>query len=583
MLLSNRYEVIREKELGEGGFGKTYLAIDTQLPSKPQCVVKELKPQTEIDFEEVLKRFEQEAAILDKLGQQHPQIPKLFAYFADSGKFYLVQEFVEGQTLASRIQAQGALSEMEVYRLLCQTLPILSYIHTEGVIHRDIKPDNIILRASDNMPVLIDFGAVKETLGQLGVTALPPTISIGTLGFMSSEQAAGRPIFSSDIFSLGVTAIYALTQKGPLSHTTNPKNGLMEWHNPGTPLNISPQFAAVLDRAIHPSIEQRYTNADEMLSDLMAMNQTQPGHGAQPASPGQTIPETTLAASAPTPPVPTPSVPASSSASALEETTYSPTPPEGTGSSSAPSERATIAPGNIPFGGRSASASAIPEEPKPSKFPWVPVGAIGIPVTLIVAAIALFAASENFSGSDNCTTVTTTAGNETNTTVVCDGDEPNTPNSIKTVNNPPITPVEPITKAPLEEPTNPSATIDCSRADDSGDYCDFTLDPGFLPDPVIGTGLSGGPNFTEDCGYVDDEPDHIVTLTQEIPYLLSYVEAAGDVTLLITGPDGRFCNDDTEGLLPEISGYWPQGTYQIWVGDWDNEGLPYSLFLTEVE
>ena len=166
MLLSNRYEI--SQELGEGGFGKTYLAIDTQLPRRPQCVVKELKPIEDIDFEEVLKRFEHEAAILDKLGQQHPQIPQLFAYFADGGKFYLVQEYIEGQTLATRIAKGGALSEMEVYRLLCQILPVLSYIHQEGAIHRDIKPDNIILRASNGLPVLIDFGAVKEQLGQVG-------------------------------------------------------------------------------------------------------------------------------------------------------------------------------------------------------------------------------------------------------------------------------------------------------------------------------------------------------------------------------------------------------------------------------
>ncbi|MBD2090895.1 hypothetical protein H6F67_13645 [Microcoleus sp. FACHB-1515] len=118
------------------------------------------------------------------------------------------------------------------------------------------------------------------------------------------------------------------------------------------------------------------------------------------------------------------------------------------------------------------------------------------------------------------------------------------------------------------------------------DYQSFNLAPGFMPDPAVGTGLSGGSRATNDCGYVDaaNAPDHVVTLTRPFQFLRASVEAEGDVTLLITGPDGRYCSDDANGLMPEVSGFWPAGTYQIWVGDFvgDRSGTyRYELYLSE--
>jgi hypothetical protein len=118
------------------------------------------------------------------------------------------------------------------------------------------------------------------------------------------------------------------------------------------------------------------------------------------------------------------------------------------------------------------------------------------------------------------------------------------------------------------------------------DYQNFRLAPGFLPDPAVGTGLSGGSRSTGDCGYVDgaNAPDHVMTLTRPFSFLRASVAAEGDVTLLITGPDGRYCSDDANGLMPEVSGFWPAGTYQIWVGDFvgDRSGsFRYQLFLSE--
>lgn len=124
------------------------------------------------------------------------------------------------------------------------------------------------------------------------------------------------------------------------------------------------------------------------------------------------------------------------------------------------------------------------------------------------------------------------------------------------------------------------------QAAQAEDYAAFNLAPGFTPDPQVGTGLSGGTRLTDDCGYVDsaDLPDHVLTLTESFEFLRARIEAPGDVTLLITGPDGRFCSDDVNGLMPEISGSWSAGTYSVWIGDFVGDGagtFRYQLMLSE--
>ncbi|MGC1247784.1 MAG: serine/threonine-protein kinase, partial [Spirulinaceae cyanobacterium] len=160
-LLSNRYRLLRP--LGKGGFGETFLAEDTHMPSGRSCVIKLLKPMTQNPqvYELVKERFQREAAILEELGEANQQIPRLYAYFTEEEQFYLVQKWIPGVTLAEKVQQQQRLGEDEVRGILVDILPVLDYIHSQKIVHRDIKPENIILRSSDHKPVLIDFGAVK--------------------------------------------------------------------------------------------------------------------------------------------------------------------------------------------------------------------------------------------------------------------------------------------------------------------------------------------------------------------------------------------------------------------------------------
>ena len=206
-LVNNRYRVVRE--LGKGGFGATFLVEDTQLPSGKRCVLKELMPieNNEETYTLIKQRFEREAVILEELGNVSLQIPTLYAYFCENSKFYLVQEYVEGETIGVRVMSQGVMSDAAVREWLTGILPVLACVHEKRIIHRDIKPDNVILRSRDHTPVLIDFGAVRETMGtQINVNGKSTqSIVIGTPGFMPSEQAAGRAVFGSDLYSLGLS------------------------------------------------------------------------------------------------------------------------------------------------------------------------------------------------------------------------------------------------------------------------------------------------------------------------------------------------------------------------------------------
>ncbi|WP_204103381.1 MULTISPECIES: serine/threonine protein kinase [Spirulina sp. CCY15215] len=271
-LLNDRYRILRT--LGKGGFGETFLAEDTQMPSGRWCVVKLLKPTNNDPqiYQLVRDRFQREAAILEELGEGQPQIPSLYAYFESGGEFYLVQEYIEGKTLNQQLQQQGLFSESRIRDLLIHLLPTLAYIHDKRIIHRDIKPDNIILRSSDNKPVLIDFGAVRETMGTVVTSQGTPTSSIviGTPGFMPSEQSIGRPVFSSDLYSLGLTAIYLLTGKVPQALTTDPLTGEIVWRE--LALNISPSLGDILDKTVKSHARDRFSTAREMLAALQSGN-----------------------------------------------------------------------------------------------------------------------------------------------------------------------------------------------------------------------------------------------------------------------------------------------------------------------
>ena len=265
-ILGSRYKVL--DYIASGGFGRTYLAEDIQLPSKVKCVVKQLYPSIEDPkFLAVARRlFKTEASTLHNLGN-HDQIPKLLAYFEEEEKFYLVQQYIEGQTLEQELSLSKVWSEPQIIELLNDSLNILKFIHAQGVIHRDIKPDNLIRRNSDQKLVLVDFGTVKNVLkGQANTGQL--TVPVGTQGYMPTEQARGKPRPTSDLYALGVICIQALSGVTPLDLEEDDEGELI-WESL---VDISPQLADILKRITSYHFKDRYQSAEEVLQALASLS-----------------------------------------------------------------------------------------------------------------------------------------------------------------------------------------------------------------------------------------------------------------------------------------------------------------------
>ena len=271
-LLDHRYQIIRV--LAQGGFGQTYIAQDTRRPGNPVCVVKHLKPTTSDPrvFETAKRLFNSEAETLERLGH-HDQIPRLLAYFDENQEFYLVQEFIAGQTLAEELIPGQRWSESQVIQLLQGVLEILEFVHSQGVIHRDIKPDNIIRRACDQKLVLVDFGAVKQLrLPMVTVGGQPTaTVAIGTPGYMPTEQGQGKPRPNSDIYSLGIIAIQALTGLPAVELQEDPNTGELLWQHLA---QVNYRLAALLTKMVHYHFKDRYQSVTEALQ--ACINTTNP-------------------------------------------------------------------------------------------------------------------------------------------------------------------------------------------------------------------------------------------------------------------------------------------------------------------
>ncbi|WP_052312593.1 serine/threonine-protein kinase [Geminocystis herdmanii] len=262
--IETRYNII--KSLGSGGFGDTFLAQDLQMPSGRQVVIKKLKPlhQNNISIELIQGLFEREAKVLEELGQNCSQIPTLYAYFTENEEFYLVQEYIEGKSLAEL----GAISSSQCESILSSLLNTLKYIHSKNIIHRDIKPENIIIRDSDKLPVLIDFGAVKESMGAVSLSSgsTVSSVIVGTRGFIPPEQSTGRTVFSSDLYALSLTMIYSLTGKYPIELPNNNITGELDWQSyiPNLPSNLR----LVLEKASKIDLSQRYPTSQAMYEAL---------------------------------------------------------------------------------------------------------------------------------------------------------------------------------------------------------------------------------------------------------------------------------------------------------------------------
>jgi len=275
-VLRQRYVV--QQVLGQGGFGRTYLALDRERFDEP-CVVKEfvVPYQDEALVEKSKLLFQREASILYQI--QHPQVPRFWASFQDDHRLFLVQDFVAGKTyrqlLNERKQTEQAFSETEVRHFLKHMLDVLSYIHDRSIIHRDITPENIILRSTQSaqtgqsapgLPVLIDFGAVKEATTHWPLVTTPT--QVGKVGYAPTEQLQTGTVYpNSDLYALAATSLALLTGREP---RTLLDSRLLTWcWQPYA--TVSDALGDILTKMLAMYPGDRYQSAQAVLVDLQPL------------------------------------------------------------------------------------------------------------------------------------------------------------------------------------------------------------------------------------------------------------------------------------------------------------------------
>ncbi len=302
--LRDRYVI--QRQLGQGGFGRTYLAEDTGRFNTP-IVLKELTPSVQGTY--ALKKaeelFQREAETLHRL--EHPQIPRFWEIFQAQKRLFLVEDCVAGQTyqalLEARQQQGQVFSEVEIVQLFRDLLPVLVYLHGEGIVHRDISPDNIMRRDKDGLPVLIDLGGVKQMALDIATQmAQQPTQSsssggtrLGKVGYAPDEQMRlGLVAPHSDLYALAVTALVLMTGKSPPA-LQDPNSLEWVWQRE---LTLNPRFTQVLNRMLGPRPIDRFQSAGEVLQALNSIDEVPPTR-MELSVPTATVPETVVPATVP--------------------------------------------------------------------------------------------------------------------------------------------------------------------------------------------------------------------------------------------------------------------------------------------
>ncbi|MEH2002375.1 MAG: serine/threonine-protein kinase [Nostoc sp.] len=259
-IINQRYRILRK--LGQGGVGITYAAVD--LESGKEVALKVLSLRRISDWKKI-ELFEREAQILSQLN--HPAIPRYLDYFQvdtnSDRSFYIAQQLAPGNSLATLVENGWLPDEEEVRQIATEILEILIYLHslTPPVIHRDIKPQNIIFTSDSKRLFLVDFGAVADTYHN---TVSGGSTVVGTFGYMAPEQFRGQAFPSTDLYGLGTTLLFLLTGKSP---TDLPQRKLKIDFRPD--VNISKDFTNWLEQMLEPVSADRFPSAEVALATLL--------------------------------------------------------------------------------------------------------------------------------------------------------------------------------------------------------------------------------------------------------------------------------------------------------------------------
>jgi serine/threonine-protein kinase len=275
-LLHGRYRV--ERLLGRGGMGAVHLARDLQLDRL--VAIKEL-PSEFAQIDTLRERFVREVRMAASFS--HPNIVPVYAVEDHGNTLAFVMGFVEGESLAERVKRTGPLTSREAIRLLLDVAYALAYAHGRGVVHRDIKPDNIMIERATGRALIMDFGVartIEPTASEPGMTRVGEVV--GTPEYMSPEQATGDILDErSDLYSLGLAAYYALTGTKPFAGDSAARILVRQLTEALPPLqsvrgDIPPALGAAIDKCLEKDKELRFANAAALIEALDAAQAAAP-------------------------------------------------------------------------------------------------------------------------------------------------------------------------------------------------------------------------------------------------------------------------------------------------------------------
>ncbi len=269
-LLDRRYRI--EKILGANGFGQTYLAVDTHRPGEPKCIVKQLRlPGNQGKSLEILELiFKKKVELLEKIGK-HDQVPQLLALFQENKDFYIVEEFILGHPLADEIGHGVPMPEDQLYKLLHEILTILIFVHGHGIVHGQVKAENLIRRESDGKLVLINFSLIKnQEIKSIKSQSHSPDNSSENIESQLVNELNQSQAYNTDIYGVGLIAVEALTglpvkDLMQISDDQNPQHPVLVWHDQ---VQVRPQLISILDKMVHQIPSERYQSVPEVLAAL---------------------------------------------------------------------------------------------------------------------------------------------------------------------------------------------------------------------------------------------------------------------------------------------------------------------------